>query len=81
MADGPFCFARGTHTNWPLREINHFINTKLRYGPENDLRLFSRKRLALALGQAGTLLLAPMSHGVHRGYPQAPGHSRIALFF
>jgi hypothetical protein len=81
MADGPYCFVRGTQNNWPLRQINHFVNTKLRYGPENDLHLFSRKRVAPVLGQAGTMLISTPTHGIHRGYPQEPGHSRMALFF
>jgi hypothetical protein len=80
LADGPYCFVRGTHINRPLRDINHFINTTLGYGPENDLRVFSQNRIAAALGQAGTALISSMSHGIHRGYPQEPGHSRIALF-
>jgi len=74
-ADGPYCYARGTHKEAALAAVNQHLNSRLGWH-ELDFAFFDRRREIACLGERGTLIISDQS-GSHHAHPQAEGAERI----
>jgi hypothetical protein len=77
LDDGPYCYARGTHSNQTLRKINQVVNQDLKYNP-TDFSVISQESIVPVLGKKGSVVIS-FQFGSHRGAPQKKGHSRYAI--
>ena len=78
LADGPYCFARGTHDNLEIRQCNIEIAERSGQSNGSNYNFWDRKREIKFLGKAGDFAMT-FQRCAHRGWPQEPGHHRYAL--
>lgn len=74
LADGPYCYALGSH-RLSLARIATYPLNRLR-GTFGDHDRFDHRRAVQVLGRAGTAVLS-FQNGIHRGWPQAMGRRRV----
>lgn len=77
-ADGPYCYALGTHRSGTTRRLSAIIAQATGMSDHTDTPFFDKRRVRVLTGKRGTLIISRQA-GIHRGFPQAPGRRRLAL--
>lgn len=77
---GPYSLIKGSHRFSPYVYINFLRNLFIKKNNSTDMPLHNSKKAYHAVGKKGTLILSNQN-AIHRGLPQHPGKTRMALVF
>jgi hypothetical protein len=84
LEQGPYCYIPGSHKNYKNNAMNYFYNFLYAYktdkysGKLTDMPLYEEKWEIPCTGSKGTIIISDQM-GVHRGYPQGPNATRLAI--
>ena len=73
---GPYCYIRKSHVDGPWRRINQQFSSLLPF--KTEAPIFDPLDIIPCVAPKGSLILSDQS-GIHRGFPQSPGHERQVL--
>ncbi len=76
---GPYSLIKGSHRFSPYIYLN-FVRNLFSKRVSTDMPLNNQSKAYHAIGKKGTLILSNQN-AIHRGLPQAPGKTRMALVF
>ena len=76
LNDGPYTYVKKSHTNEIYKKFNTNASRMLKNNTESPFLI--TENITPLLSEKGTLIVSNQT-GIHRGFPQSKGHSRIVL--